>query len=616
MAQDGTTSTDNIRINLGNYQSNTLGGMKDFSVGSDSDPYNLMPTGYGSVSGGIRFGRPTCSLRTPQACLLSSDCIRAGGYWDIANGACGPAECPFGTTAEIFNPVRCRCNNDSYAYVERGNYLQSCPSQCYASPNKMYEFFKRTCACIDGYTMASNGSCNPNPAAAAVPSTPECWRELAEKATACETEANKAVAQCDPGERDSLNTLQDLLVGTSGSASENCERAATAGASGYHHIEDTRRACDEKINSCKTDCGDATTYLNANKERVYNACRERAYQAEVNAGPALPPDRFNQMWDSQNKASLDSQFQNLLTSVDSSRATCETGTAAKSREKLTTAMNDMNSASKSANQCVCQLGSTSADCKAVKGPADCSDDPTLPGCAKVVDNCFDPKNTSLKCICFRHPESAQCGGSQPSINVKVNSGEPSSFAGPKGVTDTRGNNTELSGMAAGKTTEGISNVGVGKDAVINAEAELAIPAATSGSAVSSVGNTNAEKPVASTAASTSGGNALRSANPTAPTAKVENGVVRKLGGFFDTAKSAIGGMFKKRSDTGETSDYRDGSDQNQGFDSRKFRPRGMVRGVASDDVFAGKHEDIWKVMNKQYKVQDQKDNFIFDVEKK
>lgn len=27
------------------------------------------------------------------------------------------------------------------------------------------------------------------------------------------------------------------------------------------------------------------------------------------------------------------------------------------------------------------------------------------------------------------------------------------------------------------------------------------------------------------------------------------------------------------------------------------------------------HEDIWKVMNKQYKVQDQKDNFIFDAEK-
>ena len=610
LAEDGTASTDDIRINLGNYKSNSNTGTDPFSLDTPPD------FSFSNTSGTINFGGAYCSSQSLHACKTQYFCIKEGGHWDYLSESCKRATCHFGTTADMANPEKCLCNGETYAYVDRGNFLQSCPIRCQATENKSYDFLARKCVCNDNFTMATDGSCVANRPAQVAPNVSECWRELAEKAAACETAANTAVTKCDSSERDSLGAIQDLLSGTSGSASENCERAATAGTSGYHHFEDTRSACDEKINLCKTGCGDATTYLNANKERVYNACRDRAYQAEVNAGPALPPDRFNSMWDRDNKANLDAQFQSLLTSIESSRATCETGTAAKNREKLTTAMNEMNSASKSANQCVCQLGSTSADCNSVKGPADCSDDPTLPGCAKVVDNCFDTNNVSLKCICFRHPESAQCRGSSPSINVKVNEGEASSFAGPKGVTDTRGNSAEVSNMAAGQATEGTSNVSVSKNSIINAETELALPAVTSGSAVGSVESAKDEKPVTSPAASTGGGNALRNRNPSAPTAKVENGVVRKLGGFFDTAKSAIGGMFKKRSDTRETDEYRDGSDPNQGFDSRKFRPRGMVRGVASDSVFAGKHEDIWKVMNKQYKVQDQKDNFIFDTDKK
>lgn len=632
LAQDGT-STDSIRVNLGNYQSDfmkpksdftrTMDDMNNFSVGTEADPFSLnTPTvySYGTASGGIRFGQPTCSIRTPQACLLYSSCRSAGGFWNAIDSTCVPSSCHMGTTPEVFNPTRCRCNApDSYAYVDRGNFLQSCPSQCLGSENKMYSFISRSCTCLEGYTMAANGSCNANPAPAQS-SAPDCWRELAEKAKACETAANTAVAQCDSGEDDTMSAMRNLLVSTSGSASENCERAATAGTSGYHHVDDTRRACDEKINSCKTGCGDATTFLNANKERAYNACRERAYQEQVNAGPPLPPDRFNPMWDSENKANLDSQFQSLLTKIDSSRATCETGTAAKNREKLTTAMNEMNTTSRSANQCVCQLGSTSADCsKSVKGPADCLEDPTLPGCAKVADNCFDANNVSLKCICFRNPESAQCKGALP-VNVKVSEMDTSSFAGAKGSKDTRGNNSEVSGMAAGKTTEGIGNVGgvgnAGENSGIYAEAELAIPTAASESA-SAGGNTGGEKPAAGAGTGFSGGNTSKGTNSSAAVLKNDGGVVNKLSGFFDTAKSALGGIFKKGSNTGETSDYHDGSNsENQGFESGKFRPRGMVRGIASDNGIAGKHEDIWKVMNKQYKVQDQKDNFIFDTEKK
>lgn len=607
LAEDETASADNIRINLGNYKSNS---------GTDSDPFSLNTPpdfSFANTSGTMNFGGAYCSSQNLNACKTQYFCMKEGGHWDYLSESCKRASCHFGTTADMADPEKCICNGETFAYVERGNFLQSCPVRCQASENKSYAFFSRSCVCNDGFTMATNGACVANRPAQTAPNISECWRELAEKATACETAADTAVAECEPGENDSLQALQGLLAGTSGSAIDNCERAATASTSGYHHVEDTRRVCDEKINSCKTGCVDATAFLNANKARVYNACRERAYQAQIQAGPPLPQDRFNPMWDNDNKANLDSQFQSLLTKIESSRATCETGTAAKNREELSTAMNEMNTSSRNANQCVCQLGSTSADCaKSVVGPADCSADPSRPGCTAVADNCFDANNVSLKCICFRNPESAQCKGSA-NLNVKANEMDASGFAAKKNSIDTRSNNSEVSGMAAGKTTEGFSNIdNAGQKPEIYAQSEL-ISEAASGSTISSAGNTGGEKSAVAAASASSGGagNVSKSANPSPATAKNNVSVGSKLSGFFNTAKSAIGGIFKKGSGSKESSDdYRDGS--NPSFDQKKFRPRGMVRGIASVDGLAGKHEDIWKVMNKQYKVQDQKDNFIFE----
>lgn len=607
LAEDETTSTDNIRINLGNYKSNS---------DADSDPFSLNTPpdfSFANTSGTMNFGGAYCSSQNLNACKTQYFCMKEGGHWDYLSESCKRASCHFGTTADMVDPEKCICNGETFAYVERGNFLQSCPVRCQASENKSYAFFSRSCVCNDGFTMATNGACVANRPVQAAPNISECWRELAEKATACETAADTAVTECEPGENDSLQALQGLLTGTSGSAIDNCERAATVSTSGYHHVEDTRRVCDEKINSCKTGCADATAFLNANKARVYNACRERAYQAQIQAGPPLPQDRFNPMWDNENKANLDSQFESLLTKIVSSRVTCETGTAAKNREELSTTMNEMNTSSRNANQCVCQLGSTSADCaKSVVGPADCSADPSRPGCAKIADNCFDANNVSLKCICFRNPESAQC--KEPSnLNVKANEMDASGFAGKKNGIDTRGNNSEVSGMAAGKTTEGFSTIdNAGQKPEIYAQPEL-ISEAASGSTISSAGSTGGEKPAVAVASANSGGggNVSKSANPSAPTVKNNVSVGSKLSGFFNTAKSAIGGIFKKGSGSKESSgEYRDGGDSS--FDQKKFRPRGMVRGIASVDGLAGKHEDIWKVMNKQYRVQDQKDNFIFE----
>ena len=635
---EGGLKVNGPNINLGGSNSDYMTPTPDFSgsmnnkdrftIGSGSDPFQLSPPpdftfGSISASGGIRFGPPTCSVRTPQVCQLYTSCRNVGGHWNVLDSKCEPAECIFGSTPEPFHPTRCRCNDEVWAVVERGNYLQNCPSQCSASQNKQYSFISKGCVCNEGYTMSTNGTCTADPQ----PATPDeslCWRELAEKANSCETDSNVAVSQCDSGENDSLKAISGILISTAGSAQDNCERAATAGTSSFYKSEETFRLCDERINSCKTTCTDAKTYLNANKDRVYNACRDRAFSDQVNAGPPLPPDRFNPMYDGQNKATFESAFQSYIAKVDSSQATCETGTAATNRSTLSSAMNEMNTVSKNANKCVCQLGSTSADCAKVVGPADCSTDSTLPGCSKLATvNCFDPKNTTLKCICFRNPDSVECTGAMPKINVKENDIESSAFAGMQKGIDTRGNGeSDASGFATGKTTMSDSNVGLGKSgSELYAEATLdAPPAAASGSAFSS--EASARGVVAPSApAGLSGGGAARGGGSSAAAPEAANnfGVASKLGAFFENAKSAIGGVFKKGASGSNSSgdDYRDnGQRNNPAFDAKKFRPRNIVRGIASDNDIAGKHEDIWKVMNKQYKVQDQKDNFIFDTDKK
>lgn len=625
-ADPATDLGSGIQVNLDAYKPNT-----SYTF---SDPYSLSsPTlnktpGYSYELESHTLRRITCSPEHPEACVLISQCVRAGGYWNSIDSNCGRAVCHIGTTQDSVDPTKCKCNDDAYAFVQRGNFLQSCPSRCFSLPNQSYSFMSKSCTCNEGFTMAANGVCNPVPAPRPpAPSVSDCWQELAEKASTCEASANTAVTQCEPASEDSsLTALRGLLLSGSGGASENCERAATASTSGFYQTEDNRRVCDEGINSCKTSCADAKTFMNANKERLYNACRERAFQDQINEGPPLPPDRFNPMWDSQNKANLENQFQSLVARTETSRTTCETGTAAKNREKLSTAMNEMNTASVDATKCVCQLNPNSKDCSTTPGPADCASNPSLSGCAKVADNCFDPKNTSVKCICFRNPESMACKSNQPNFNVKANETDMSSFAGAKRGLDTRSTNAGNSGMAAGKnseinTTSDISNTS--ENYVASGESGVAQPPAASGSAVSSLGNSAGGAAAAAgpgARVSSGGGSGSVNAKTSAPAINEDQGIRKKLGGFFDTAKSALGGIFKKGSGRGDSADgsYRnDGSSgDNSAFDSKKYRPRMVVRGIASDEELAGKHEDIWKVMNKQYKVQDQKDNFIFDADKK
>lgn len=634
---DPATTGDGIQVNLNINKTDYFKPSSDFTnTMNETDRYKIGGTetltyggtltprttySYGSSGTTLRFGTPRCSVDTPEVCQLSTECMMKGGYWNFIDNNCGRATCHFGTTPNIEDPTKCMCsgNLDAGAFVKRGNFLQSCPSRCFNTPNQVYDFYSKMCQCVGGFRMATNGTCVAVPASAtarSVPEVNECLREFVEKASACESSASTAESKCEPNsEDDSMQALRGLLLSSSGGASQNCEQAATTSTSGFYQVENNRKTCDENINSCKSGCGDAKTYLNSNKERVFNACRARAFEAQRDMGPPLPADRFNPLWDAENKPALDSQFQGLITRIDTSQATCETGTAVANREKLSNTMSDMNTAAKDANKCACQLGSSNGDCdKTAKGPADCLSDPTLPGCTRVTDNCFDPNNKSLKCVCFRNPESIACKGA-PNVNVKGGVNDPSSFAGTKPGADTRGTNSETSGMAAGGGTGEQINVGNIKNLENYAQAALTQMEA-SGSAVTPAGNPAVgQAPAAGGGGLGGGGGASRGLSNVAAPVLDNPSVTSKLSALFESAKTTLSGAFKKGSKPSETSSgggqYRDGG--NNAVDPKKFRPR-MVRGIASeDDEIAGKHEDIWKVMNKQYRAQDQKANFIFDA---
>lgn len=572
----------------------------------------------GNTRSPIDFDARICSIINPQNCLLPAECRAAQGYWNESIYKCERTICPIGTIEESLNPGRCKCtgNSETYAFVERGNFLQRCPSECLAAENKTYSFDNKSCVCSEGFTLGSNGVCNRNPAPAA-PDPTACLSELAEKANTCETESNRAASQCDAGQGDSLSVLQGFLANTAQNAKANCEQAGTASSSGYFEVSDKRKLCDERINTCKSNCTEATAFLNSNKERVFMACREAAYQAQQgNGGAPVSHDVFNAAWQTQVRPTLENQFQSYLAKADGSRVSCESGTVAQSREKLSTSMADMNNTAKTAEQCVCQLNSKTADCTKPVGPADCSADPTLAGCAKVVENCFDVNNTSAKCICFRNPESSACKEltqKNSNANENLNSAIP---AGKLGI-DARGDGSGTSQFAGGTPTSGEPTQNLNVKSDINAGVNLP-PEAASGSAISSASNTSEAQTAASPSAAGSPSGRVNSVGGKgASDASVDSpfGVAKKINGMFETAKSALGGMLKKGSKSGDTSgDYKNDNAKGS-FDAKKFRPRGMVRGIASESEIAGKYEDIWKVMSKQYKVQDQKDKFLFDVNK-
>lgn len=547
-----------------------------------------------------------------------------------------PAPCPEGSTANRDMPGMCQCNGEIAGVQIAAGSVQKCPSACKSADHKVYDPLARGCACLEGYEdRTGSGVCvalktTPTNTTPTDTKVAECILELQNKVNSCKTAAKEAVTKCDANREssddDTLSTLQNLLGGVnsavqaknSGSgAMDNCINAGIASTSGYYALNSLREKCDDEISACNTSCTDADSYINTNKDKAYQACRKKVYDAEsclaASQWDISSEAAFNAHWDRVNKAGFEAEIQQLLTNVSDNKSKCETGTAVTNRDQISNFMSDMNNSVKSAAQCQCQLGSGSSgqDCSKQNGPAECALNPGLPGCAKLTGNCLDTNDTSARCVCFRNPGSDECKASQL-VSAKINPTEVSSFAG--GGSGAAGPNL------GGDSSSGKTEVGdiAGDLSGLNAGVDFA--GSASGSATTDAGSPFGAAAGGGVAGGSSGSGASADGANTAGGGGDDEGTGKKLGGLFDVAKSALGNLFKgKAGDKGSFdgvnkngSNYSDGN----GLDSKKWRPRGMVRGLAGDTELAGKFEDIWKVMNKQYKVQDQKDTFIFGGETK
>lgn len=520
------------------------------------------------------------------------------------------------------------------APVTSGTATAAVVVECKAEDNKVLNSTTQSCDCMAGFEdRLGIGPCVRS-AGPPVPTVDACIVELQNRVNSCNTAATTAISKCDAetpaaGGTDTVSVLQGLLGAANSNtqaqnagtgALDNCVKAGVASTTGYYALGELRTQCRNEIESCKSSCSDAISYIAANKETVYQACRQRAY--DTHQGALSSPyrsfttvDAFNLEWDQVNRASFENQMQTMEASIVASNAECEDGTAVANQNKISGFMGDMNASAQSANQCQCQLGSgsTGQDCSVPIGPAECAANPSLTGCAQATVNCLNPSDTSQKCVCFRNPNSNECKNpQQANNNLKINSTEVSAFAG-LGATVGGG----ITGNTTGKTEVG--NIAVGDLSGLGSDGET-LAGGTSGTTTADGGS-----PFGTAAGASAGGggsSAGGSADGTASTEKGEDdGSSKKsIGGMFDIAKSALSSLLKKGSGDKNSFDEANknslnGANQN-GLDSKKWRPRGMVRGLASDTEIAGKFEDIWKVMNKQYKIQDQKDSFIFGGEKK
>ncbi len=173
----------------------------------------------------------------------------------------------------------------------------------------------------------------------------------------------------------------------------------------------------------------------------------------------------------------------------------------------------------------------------------------------------------------------------------------------------------MNGSDANKTETGSVNPGDLSGLSANGEA---LGSEASGTATADAGSPFGSAAGGGASGAGSGGGGADGSTTGAP--GEDDGTGKKsFAGLFDIAKTALGNLFKKGpGDKNSSDDVNKNGLTGSGdpaLDSKKWRPRGMVRGLASHTELAGKFEDIWKVMNKQYKIQDQKDAFIFGADR-
>lgn len=455
----------------------------------------------------------------------------------------------------------------------------------------------------------------------------QCLAELKEKVDSCSSASTNAVNKCDSENKstngDTITSLQQALGGATAvmqnsGAADACMNASIVGSTGYYALDALRNKCDDEIKTCKNDCSSAIEFINANKFAVYERCKASAVQSNIDldslggSTDTSNTESLKEQYDIENKAKFAEQIQQMLETANEKNSVCESGPAVSNKEKLLKLMDTADNAVKSAGQCTCQLSSNNGgtDCSNVPGPAQCALNPYLKGCSQATINCLSPQDQSPKCVCFKNPNGELCKNYANSLAKSSGGSGISGFAGfnqnpfqPSTDSSLKGQqqdmNTDLSGLDLNEARKGTSDT---VTADIGSPFGAATPSGSPGGGAGPGGSGSGE--------STNNANSD------------SDGTEKKgISGLFQTAKGALSSLFSgktgnQNSSTNFKENYNRGANDNLLGQANKWRPRGSIRGIAGHDSdIGGKFEDIWKVMNKQYKVQDQKDNFIIGENK-
>lgn len=416
-----------------------------------------------------------------------------------------------------------------------------------------------------------------------------CLVAFRQKVAACSTAASNSTFKCDPKrqDNDSLNGLQSVIkeMSKAGGAKENCANVGMANSSGYHELDKVRSACDSDLNACKSACSEALSFISTNKDRMFQDC----------------------VRNESSRSAYEGEVQDLQRQANEKNTVCSTGAPATNRDNMVNQQGDMNNAVKDANQCQCQLNSSSPDCSNQAGPKECAINPKLPGCELAKINCVSADDTSKQCACFKDPKGKACTGAEGNKKIP-NSTEFSAFAGPGGGEAAPGQIAAPFGRGPANNSFSLTDSDI-KSLSDNTTKSIS---GTSGVEAPPSGEENSISSLAPDASSTTAASAGAASGSVESSKETASG---KVGGLFESAKSAWGNFFSNGKDSANKNyKEKDPTKKTGKIDPKKWRPRGMVvRGVASDEI-GTKYDDIWKVMNKQYKVQDQNKKFILGAE--
>lgn len=569
-----------------------------------------------------------CSGENVEACASESSCSSNGGGWN--SGRCEYPSCGEGLRSIAGSKKECLCPKSGQRVPvlvdqKQSDALNNCPESC--MKNSTFNRSKYMCECNAGFVEDfANGDAvcvasDENIDTDSGSSFAKCMQELQDDVSACSQASDSAVKNCDVKKDENasskISALQGILNGVNGyiqaknagsGAVDNCLNAAVASSTGYYALEALKKTCESEINSCKSKCEDAEINIHANRNQTYLKCRKVAFQEYASSanGSNVSEAQFNTEFDRKNRSGFEQQLEQMENNVAASNEKCDGGIAITNREKMKDFMTEMNTSVKNANLCGCQLSSAGKNCAQQVGPAECGVNPNLPGCALATVNCA--MDNTPRCICFRAPNSQACKNFSQVGFLKQN--------GDLNKLSAFGGSTTPSSMAIGGNQKpgGNSNIDLG-DLSTNEAAPTGSATATAdmgspfGSGDSGGGGGGGGG-LANSLSSSGGGNA----------GDASNSGSKGIGGFFDTAKSALNSLFKKddksKNVIGKAYSGKNSGSGSRAVDPSKWRPKGSVRGVASDNQIAGKFEDIWKVMNRQYKSQDQKNSFLFGTEVK